>query len=429
MPELDFLTKTLGSALSPYHLTDHLVEALAEGGFEQVSLGANPKLVAGGRYILRKGAKTFCAWVQGSSKTAPVHLLSAHSDFPALRLRPNSFEIYNGLCAFQAELYGGPLTGTWFDRDLRVAGLVVSFQDGRLQQQRVAPEKLRARVSSTAPHLFKTADEAHRAAEGVLHCVFDLARQDPEAHFLSLIAAELDIAPEAIVEMDLWLSHDQAPQRFGQDGALLSSHALDNASSDAMMVEALLRCEAPAATAMIGVFDVEEVGSSAWSGAAANFLPEMLRQIAPSCGYKDFTRFTGDSLHISIDVAHAVGKQDGPAFADGNAPKLAQGPVIKLGAPGRYCYSPHIVGLLKHLAREHDIPLQHFMYPNGWRRGGSLAPYLATGTGIRTQDFGIAIHAMHSIREMGAVRDYALGVDLMAAFLNAAPQSDLGAVE
>ncbi|MDE6175431.1 MAG: M18 family aminopeptidase, partial [Duncaniella sp.] len=100
---------------------------LDENGFKQLDPAASWELEPGGKYYLVKNSSAIFAFtVTTGGPAAGFRIISAHSDSPCLRIKPNAEMLSEGgVVRLNVEVYGGPILYTWFDRPLSVAGRVV----------------------------------------------------------------------------------------------------------------------------------------------------------------------------------------------------------------------------------------------------------------------------------------------------------------
>ena len=55
-----------------------------------------------------------------------IHIGGAHTDFPAIKIKPKPEIFTQGYMQLNTEVYGGPILNTFFDRPLSLAGRVVT---------------------------------------------------------------------------------------------------------------------------------------------------------------------------------------------------------------------------------------------------------------------------------------------------------------
>lgn len=92
------------------------------------------------RYFFTRNMSSIVAFAVGK-KYEPgngMYMVGAHTDSPCLKIKPVSKNTKCGFDMVNIETYGGGLFGTWFDRDLSVAGRVlVRGAGGKLEHKLV----------------------------------------------------------------------------------------------------------------------------------------------------------------------------------------------------------------------------------------------------------------------------------------------------
>lgn len=401
----DFVTASPTS----YHAAHAVAAQLAEAGFaahaEDAPWGA---LAPGGSgYVVRDGA--VIAWRAGAevSATSPVRILGVHTDSPGFVLKPHPDFRADGWAQAGVEVYGGPLLNSWLDRDLGIAGRVVT-RDG---SERLVQTGAVARIPQLAIHLDREANTGlalnkQRHTQPVL-AVGDGAAGVSVAGLLS-DAAGVEFAPADIAGADVRLFDTQPPQRIGAVGEFFASPRLDNLSSTYAGLVALLETEpAPGTISVLAAFDHEELGSETRSGAAGPFLADVLERLRAGlgAGRDEAAQALAASWCISADAGHSV-HPNYPEKHDPNVRPLAgRGPMLKVNANQRYASDAHGAALWGRACAAAEVSTQEFVSNNTVPCGSTIGPITATRLGIRTVDVGVPLLSMHSARELAHVDD------------------------
>ena len=264
---------------------------LAAAGYTELREDDPWHLEPEGRYFVTRNESALIAFrCPGRFPEGPT-LIGAHTDSPALKLKPKPELDGQGLVRLAVEPYGGVLQNPWFDRDLALAGRVhFRNPEGTVQGALVQlPEKL-AIIPSLAIHLDREANQKRSInAQTDLPALF--AFENDEATLKALLKTALEAAGhavEAILDHELLFYDTQGAATVGLDGAFLASARLDNLLSCFCATEALLN--SGNTPALIVLNDHEEVGSASSSGPPG---PSSIkccgaspreRKTAPACG-------------------------------------------------------------------------------------------------------------------------------------------------
>ena len=219
---------------------------------------------------------------------------------------------------------------SWVDRPLSVAGRVLLRREGGLISRLVNLRKDMAIIPSIAPHLAKSAAEAPKYEPGkgqvALYCGTENA-----GSFKKEIAAAAGAEEEDIVSWDLYLYNNQPGTIWGPDQEFASSPRFDDLGCVFACTEGFLAAEETDRVPLLCVFDNEEIGSGTKQGAAADFLPRVLKMISESLFLSpaQHVALLENSWMLSCDNGHAK-HPNFPELADANeAPVLNGGVVIK----------------------------------------------------------------------------------------------------
>ena len=403
---IDFVT----ASPSSYHAAAEVARRLEGAGFTRADETVSwEEGLARRGYVIRDGA--IAAWALPEALTPGVGLriVGAHTDSPALKLKPAAALVRSGWQLINAEVYGGPLLASFLDRELGLAGRLTT-RDGAVHLVRTGPI---ARVAQIAPHLDRSVnDTLHLDRQTHLLPLWSLAGPDAAPDAVETHLCEIaGIDPAELAGHDVLTYPTQAPARFGRDGEFLASSRLDNLSSvhaglAALETLAVVGAE-PIEPVILVAFDHEEVGSDTRSGAGGPFLETLLRRLARVLGV------SGDGLEalmacstcVSADAGHSVH----PAYAHLHDPAVQplinHGPLLKINAQQRYATDAAGAAIWARACTAAGVPSQDFVSNNAVPCGSTIGPITATRLGITTVDVGVPLLSMHSAREMCGVKD------------------------
>ena len=403
---------------SPFHCVQESARLLEAAGYVRVDDGDAPGAVEPGdkAYMVRSGS--LIAWHAGNKPPAEAgfRLLGAHTDSPNLRLKPQAEYVSEGFAQWGIEPYGGVLLATWGDRDLGLSGRVVVNQGGALVEKLVRVDRPLARVTNLAIHLNRTVNDNGLILNKQKHLPPLLATVDGEdsGALLNAVLRECGVDPDAVVAHDLMLHDTQKPAVGGINGDFIFAPRLDNQASCYCALDALLSLDStPDATAVITLFDHEEVGSGSERGAASALIRYVLRRLEHDHTQRapgGLERATANSFQVSADMSHAVHPNYADLHDKYNKPRINGGPVVKTNVNMRYSTDAETSARFKAACAALEIPVQDFVVRSDLACGSTIGPISAAQLAIRTVDVGGAMLSMHSIREMCGSRD----IDQMA---------------
>jgi aspartyl aminopeptidase len=399
------LLRHLDASVSPAHSTLHASRRLTAAGFVEVPFRSTTALPERG-WIRSSGL--LLAW---SGTNGPFRITGAHTDSPCLRVKPRPDTSSAGWKQVAVEVYGGILNNSWLDRDLAVAGRLVTTDGDVLLVDSVAPV---ARVPQLAVHLDREVNERGLVLDRQTHLtpVWGLGSATV-GEFIDTLARSVGSTVDDIVTHELNF-YDATPARLiGND--LLVSGRLDNQVSCWAAITALIATEpSRSSTSVVALFDHEEVGSDSTHGAGGPHLRWLLEALHGNSNESFRDRCAG-SMCVSADNAHSVHPNYPERHEPGHRPIANSGPVIKWNANQRYATTAETAAVFRAACRAAGVPTQDFVSRNNMPCGSTIGPITSTQLGIATVDVGVAQLSMHSAREMCG----ALDPDLLARALTA----------
>jgi aspartyl aminopeptidase len=339
-------------------------------------------------------------------------IIGAHTDSPGFRLKPHALMLKGGYQQLGVEVYGGPLLATWLDRDLGLAGqVVIKDQQGNLRTMLLKMEKPVLRISMLPIHLNREVNDQGLVLNKQEHLapILGTAGESPDKKFLeNLLAKELGVAADLLVDWELGLFDLQPGALAGLDDEFIISGRIDNLAMCQAALTAFIKSETGDATQVIVFYDNEEIGSTSANGAGSSFLRDVLARLVAADGKKaeDLFRALARSFFISADGAHAVHPNYIDKYEKEHHCRLNQGPVIKINALKKYATTAESSAAFILLCQKAAVPFQKFVNRTDMAGGSTIGPTVAAGLGIPTVDVGNAMLSMHSIREMSGTVDH-----------------------
>ncbi len=406
------LIEFLHQGASAYQAVEIIAEELKQAGYRELKGEAEWKLNEGDKvYYIKNGSSIFAADLGRDTFHKGFRIIGSHSDSPSFRIKPNSEMRQEGFVKLNTEVYGGPILNTWFDRPLSVAGRA-AIKSGDVMN----PELININIERPVLYIPNPAIHMNREVNKgvelnkqtqVLPIIALEETPGEEKLFLNLIAAELNVPAEDILDFELYLYETAKGEVIGLKEEFISSKRMDNLAMAHASLRALTQTSG-SGIRIAAVFDNEEVGSKTKQGAGSPTLVNLLERLVYALGGSraDYLEALEKSFLISADLAHAV-HPNFPEYADPtNKPRINQGPVIKIAANQSYTSDAQSTAVFKGICEKAGVPCQVFVNRSDKSGGSTIGPISSSMLPIRSVDIGTPILGMHSIRELGGVEDH-----------------------
>ena len=405
---------------------------LLENGFIELFQENVWSLECGGKYYFKKNDSSIFAFIVGDDVVSGgFHIISAHSDSPCFKLKPNA-EIYGdgGVVSLNVEKYGGGILYTWFDRPLSISGRVMVAGEDALHPRTLLVDLKRpvATIPHLAIHFNRGVNEGNplsvqkdmKPVIGYFSPEELAAYKEQGGVVRSLVAYHLEIDPRTILDSELCLYPAEPAGVVGAAEEYFQSARIDDLSMAFAGLEALLATtEKSNATRVLAIFDNEETGSGTKQGAASPVLRDAMERIVKIMDGGDgqnIYRAIANSFMISADNAHAWHPNYNEKYDPTNHPVIGGGPVIKINANCKYMTDAQGSAVFSQLCKEAGVECQYFVNHADVAGGSTLGNISSSQFDIRGVDMGAAIWAMHSARETAGLSDYIDSVKVFTKF-------------
>jgi aspartyl aminopeptidase len=412
---LDDLVDFIQACPSSYHTAMEVARRLSDAGFviqaETEAWDSSP----GGHVVVRDGAVLAWRIPDGADGLTPFRVIGSHTDSPAFKLKPKPDLSGFGYGQLGVEIYGGPLLNSWLDRELGVAGRLVTDGGVTLVQSQSI-----ARIPQLALHLDRGVNDDGLKLDKQRHTAPLWAVGDSRGSILDHLAALEGMAAADVLGFDLTIFDTAPPVIFGAASEFLASRRLDNLVSVHAGLTALIDVTDVQAIPLLAAFDHEEIGSESRSGASGPLLSDVMGRIFRSLGADDDqrARALARSACLSADAGHAIHPNYPERHDPANRPVLNGGPLLKINSNQRYATGAQGAALWRRACRRAGVATQEFVANNTVPCGSTIGPLTATRLGVQTVDVGIPLLSMHSARELAGVGDPPALARAMEAFLS-----------
>ena len=425
---IDSLLQFMDASPCNFWAVDTIKKILTANGYTERCLCQKLNAQPGDKFFVTKNDSAIFAVRVG--KQSPVEtgfkLIAAHSDSPCFRIKPNA-EIAGegGIVRLNTEVYGGPILYTWFDRPLSIAGRVICKGDDALHPvtRLVRIARPLMSISHLAIHFNRAVNEGNPLSKqtDMLPIIAKLNnRLEAENMLIKLVATELSVDIDDILDFDLMLYDTERACTFGLHNEFISCGRLDDLSMAHAAITALVESTDDDATCVAAIFDNEETGSGTKQGAGSPVLSNLLHRLVESQGgtFDDFSRAIARTFMISADNAHAFHPNYAGKYDPTNHPALGGGPCIKINANCKYMSDAHSAAIFKALCLEAGQPYQYFVNHSDVAGGSTLGNILTKQIDIEGVDVGNPLLAMHSVRETASCADHIAMIEVMKQFFS-----------
>ncbi|MEG1992769.1 MAG: M18 family aminopeptidase [Acetivibrio sp.] len=427
MNTTESLLSFIEDATSPFHVVKQSAALLEEAGFSPLAFDETWSLTPGGKYYSLVHGTTLFAFNIGAhvGNAYTFRIASAHTDHPCLHIKPIAECTEKDYLKLNVEVYGGMTKNTWLDRPLSIAGNVALKSEDIFHPKTVLVDFKRPllTIPNLAIHMNR---ELNKGVE--LNNQTDMLpllgmldeTLNKENYFISLLAEELNVEKEEILDFDLFIYNTEKGCSLGLKNDFISAPRLDNLTSVLSCITGIQGNVNPNTVSVIALFDNEEIGSRSKQGADSIISNLLLEKINQALGKErnDLYNIILKSHMISVDVAHGFHPNYPSKNDPTNVTQLNKGVSIKINSTQKYATDSEAIGVIQQLCHAFKIPYQKFVNRSDIAGGGTLGSISSSWLPMKTVDLGIPLLAMHSARELMGTQDQNSLNQLIKAFFS-----------
>lgn len=411
-----------------FHAVENTARELDKNGFKKLDLTEAWTIEKGGKYYTTKSGTAIFAFQIGEEQPEDtgIKFICAHSDSPGFKVKPQPEMIADGkYLKLNTEVYGGPILMSWLDRPLSLAGRVLLKSDNPLEPTHKLMDfrKPLVIIPSIAIHLNRAVNDGIELnkQKDMLPLVQSVnADLEKDNYLVKLLAKELQVNPDEIIDFDVFLYEWEKGCIIGPEKEFISCGKLDDLAMVHAGLKSLLATTDTKSTKMLCIFDNEEVGSVTKQGAGSPVLRNIIERIMEKLGKskEELDRTIYKSFMISADMAHSIHPNQVDKHDPVLHPVINGGPVIKIHANQKYTTDGDSSAVFETICKLAEIPVQKFVNRSDMVGGSTLGNVSTGKIDIRTVDIGNPMLGMHSVRELGGVKDHLYVIKAFETFYN-----------
>lgn len=405
-----------------YFAVKNSIELLEKNDFRKLEENEKWKLEKGGKYFVSRDDTALIAFSVGDDPRKGFDIIGSHTDSPTFKIKSNPEMTSNGFLKFNIEGYGGMIVSSWFDRDLSLAGKVVYEDKGEFKSKLVKIDKDLLTIANCAIHINRDLNSGYKynmqdELSPIIKTIEDDFKKD--GYLQKLLAKEIGIDYKDIIDFDLALFDRQKGSIMGSDDEFIHIGRLDNLASVHQSLTALINSKNEKFNICV-LNDNEEIGSGTRAGAKSPFLDQVLERIVMNLGYdrEDYFIALSNSYLISADLSHSIHPNYSNLFDSTNNTRINMGIGIKVASNGAYTTNIETRKRFLRHAKNVGAKVQTFHNRSDKVGGSTIGPIVSSKSGIKSIDVGTPILAMHSIRELGGVKDHIEAIKIFEDFYN-----------
>ena len=392
---------------SPFHVIAALGKMYENAGFKRLSEKERFEVKKGGNYYVTRNNSSIIAFKIPKKDFKGFNITAAHSDSPAFKIKANAeITAEKNFVKLNVEKYGGMLMAPWFDRPLGIAGRVMVKKGTKIEENLLHIDRDIIMIPNLAIHMNREANDGYKYnAQTDTQPIF--AELGSDVTLYDIIAKELDISKDAILDTDLFLTNRVKGTVWGANNEFIAVGRMDDLQCVFAGAESIIEAKNKNNIAVHCVFDNEEVGSGTKQGAASTFLKDVLTRVNKALGgdEESYLQAVARSFMVSADNAHSVHPNYIEKADPCNRPVVNKGVVIKYNANQKYTTDAVSGAVFRDICSEAEVPVQTFTNRSDVAGGSTLGNISNAQVSLNAVDIGMAQWAMHSPYESGGVKD------------------------
>jgi aspartyl aminopeptidase len=391
-------------------------------------------------YILNRNKSIALAVLGTEPIEKGLNIIASHIDAPRLDLKQNPLYEHgeSKTALFRTHYYGGIKKYQWVNFPLAIHGKVILAKGSELEITiGEKPEDPVFMIPDLLPHLYRQRQAKRRLVEGIKGEELNVlvgsrpidetgVKEKIKLWVLNYLNKNYGMVEEDFISAELEIVPATKAYDVGFDRSLIAAYGQDDRSCAFTSLRSVFDLKKPKRTALILLFDKEEIGSEGPSSVKSRFLENAIGELLTlyNADYREslLRKTLENSKALSSDVNAGIN----PIFSDvhekQNAARLGNGIVLTKftgsgGKSGSNDASAEFMGYIRQLMNKHKVLWQVAELGKvDEGGGGTVAKFIAVHN-MDVIDCGPPVLSMHSPMEISSKIDIYSCYEAYNAFL------------
>ncbi len=420
---MDFLSEGKTERL----MVKRAVRELKEAGFTDVSKAS--ELKPGDKvFKVNRERGVFAAVIGKNDMIEGANLVAAHIDSPRLDLKgsPIIEDADTETLFLKTHYYGGIKKYQWLNTPLSLHGVVVK-ENGESVEIHIGddPEDPIFMIGDLLIHLSRKKQgkkKLFEAFQGEDLNIFaghmphgdEDAKSPIKLKLMQILNDKYGIVEEDLVSADIEAVPAGPARDLGFDRGLIAGYGQDDRICSITALKALMDLGTPQRTAMVALYDKEEVGSGGNTGAQSMVLESFIARIMElkdsKTRYSQVKTCLENTRALSADVDAGMHPNYKDVHESQNAARLSHGIVLSKfsgvgGKSGGNEASAEYLGTIRKMFKENNVPWQNAELGKVDEGGGGTVAKFLANFNMEIIDCGPALISMHAPMEISSKAD------------------------
>ena len=391
-------------------------------------------------YVLNRNKSIALAVLGTEPMVNGLNIIASHIDAPRLDLKQNPlYENSESQTALlRTHYYGGIKKYQWVNIPLALHGKIILANGSEFEITigESADDPIFV-IPDLLPHLYRQRQAKRRLAEGIKGEELNIlvgsrpldesgVKDKIKLWVLNYLNKNYGMVEEDFISAEIEIVPATKASDLGFDRSLIAAYGQDDRSCAYTSIRSIFTLKKPKRTALIFLFDKEEIGSEGPSSVKSRFLENAIGDILAlyDSNYREdlLRKLLENSKALSSDVNAGIN----PIFSDvhekQNAARLGNGIVLTKftgsgGKSGSNDASAEFMGFIRQLMNKHKILWQVAELGKVDEGGGGTVAKFIAQHNMDVIDCGPPVLSMHSPLEISSKIDIYSCYDAYNAFL------------